>query len=105
MLGPLAGGIVADSLGDAFVATVSALAGLLVLALLRTPAPVSPGPKPRQKGLNHAVPGYRPAAGGAKPPPPGFHARRANAGGLGCGAGGRRWPVMSICTVCTPASR
>ena len=38
LLGPLAGGIVADSLGYAFVGTVSAVAGLLVVALLRTPA-------------------------------------------------------------------
>jgi Major Facilitator Superfamily len=37
LLGPLAGGIVADSLGYAFVGTVSAVAGLLVVALLRTP--------------------------------------------------------------------
>jgi MFS family permease len=37
LLGPLAGGIVADGLGYAFIGTVSAVAGLLVLALLRTP--------------------------------------------------------------------
>jgi MFS family permease len=36
LLGPLAGGIVADSLGYTFVGTVSAAAGLLVMALLRT---------------------------------------------------------------------
>jgi hypothetical protein len=36
------------------------------------------------------VPGYRLAAGGGKAPPAGFHARRANVDGLGCGAGGRR---------------
>jgi MFS family permease len=46
LLGPLAGGIVADSLGYAFVGTVSAVAGLLVVALLRTPrSPVSRPPK------------------------------------------------------------
>jgi MFS family permease len=36
LLGPLAGGLVADSLGYAFIGTVSAVAGLVVLALLRT---------------------------------------------------------------------
>lgn len=36
LLGPLAGGIVASSLGYAFVGTVSAAAGLLVVAVLRT---------------------------------------------------------------------
>jgi MFS family permease len=36
LLGPLAGGLVADSLGYAFIGTVSAVAGLLVVALLRT---------------------------------------------------------------------
>ena len=44
LLGPLAGGIVAGSLGYTFVGTVSAAAGLLVVALLRTTRPpvVSP---------------------------------------------------------------
>jgi predicted MFS family arabinose efflux permease len=37
LLGPLAGGIVADRLGYEFVGMVSAAAGLLLLALLRTP--------------------------------------------------------------------
>ncbi len=46
LLGPLAGGIVADSLGYAFVGTVSAAAGLLVVALLRTPR--SPLTRPPQ---------------------------------------------------------
>jgi MFS family permease len=46
LLGPLAGGIVADGLGYAFVGTVSAVAGLLVLALLRTPR--SPVTRPPQ---------------------------------------------------------
>ena len=36
LLGPLAGGLVADRLGYAFIGTVSAVAGLLVVALLRT---------------------------------------------------------------------
>jgi MFS family permease len=45
LLGPLAGGIVADSLGHAFVGTVSAVAGLLVVAVLRTArSPVSRPP-------------------------------------------------------------
>jgi len=35
LLGPLAGGLVAESLGYAFIGTVSAAAGLLVVALLR----------------------------------------------------------------------
>jgi MFS family permease len=38
LLGPLAGGIVADRLSYEFVGMVSAAAGLLLLALLRTPA-------------------------------------------------------------------
>ena len=38
LLGPLAGGLVADSLGYAYLGTVSAIAGLLVVALIRTPA-------------------------------------------------------------------
>jgi MFS family permease len=46
LLGPLAGGLVADSLGYAFVGTVSAVTGLLVVALLRTPR--SPVPRPPQ---------------------------------------------------------
>jgi MFS family permease len=44
LLGPLAGGLVADSLGYAFIGTVSAVAGLLVVALLRTArSPVAEG--------------------------------------------------------------
>jgi MFS family permease len=39
LLGPLAGGLVADSLGYAFIGTVSAAAGLLLLAMLRPPRP------------------------------------------------------------------
>jgi len=51
LLGPLAGGIVADSLGYAFVGTVSAVAGLLVLALLRTPrSPVTRPPQAAARG-------------------------------------------------------
>jgi MFS family permease len=46
LLGPLAGGIVADGLGYAFVGTVSAAAGLLVVALLRTHR--SPATRPPQ---------------------------------------------------------
>jgi MFS family permease len=46
LLGPLAGGLVADSLGYAFVGTVSAVTGLLVVALL--PTPRSPVPRPPQ---------------------------------------------------------
>jgi MFS family permease len=38
LLGPLAGGLVADSLGYAYLGTVSAIAGLLVVALIRTAA-------------------------------------------------------------------
>ena len=46
LLGPLASGIVADGLGYAFVGTVSAVAGLLVVALLRTPrSPVTQPPQ------------------------------------------------------------
>jgi MFS family permease len=42
LLGPLAGGLVAESLGYAFIGTVTAAAGLLVVALLRTArSPVS----------------------------------------------------------------
>jgi MFS family permease len=42
LLGPLAGGLVAESLGYAFLGTVPAAAGLLVVALLRTArSPVS----------------------------------------------------------------
>jgi MFS family permease len=42
LLGPLAGGLVAEGLGYAFIGTVSAAAGLLVVALLRTArSPVS----------------------------------------------------------------
>jgi MFS family permease len=42
LLGPLAGGLVAESLGYAFIGTVPAAAGLLVVALLRTArSPVS----------------------------------------------------------------
>jgi MFS family permease len=44
LLGPLAGGLVADRLGYAFIGTVSAVAGLLVVALLRTArSPVAEG--------------------------------------------------------------
>ena len=51
LLGPLAGGIVADSLGYAFVGTVSAVAGLLVVALLRTPrSPVTRPPQAATRG-------------------------------------------------------
>jgi MFS family permease len=39
LLGPLAGGLVADTVGYAFIGTVSAVAGLLVVALLRTARP------------------------------------------------------------------
>jgi MFS family permease len=46
LLGPLAGGIVADGLGYGFVGIVAAVAGLLVMGLLRT-AP-SPATLPRQ---------------------------------------------------------
>jgi MFS family permease len=49
--GPLAGGIVADGLGYAFVGTVSAVAGLLVVALLRTPrSPVTRPPEAATRG-------------------------------------------------------
>jgi MFS family permease len=51
LLGPLAGGIVADSLGYAFVGTVPAVAGLLVVALLRTPrSPVTRPPQAATRG-------------------------------------------------------
>jgi MFS family permease len=51
LLGPLAGGIVADSIGYAFVGTVSAAAGLLVVALLHTPrSPVTRPPKAATRG-------------------------------------------------------
>jgi MFS family permease len=51
LLGPLAGGIVADSLGYTFVGTVSAVAGLLVLALLRTPrSPITRPPQAATRG-------------------------------------------------------
>jgi MFS family permease len=51
LLGPLAGGIVADSLGYAFVGTVSAVAGLLVVAVLRTArSPVTRPPKAATRG-------------------------------------------------------
>ena len=51
LLGPLAGGIVADGLGYAFVGTVSAVAGLLVVALLRTPrSPVTRPPEAAARG-------------------------------------------------------
>jgi MFS family permease len=39
LLGPLAGGLVAETLGYAFIGAVSAVAGLLVVALLRTARP------------------------------------------------------------------
>ena len=51
LLGPLAGGIVADSLGYTFVGTVSAAAGLLVVALLRTTrSPVARPPQAAARG-------------------------------------------------------
>jgi MFS family permease len=51
LLGPLAGGIVADSLGYTFVGTVSAAAGLLVMALLRTPrSPITRPPQTATRG-------------------------------------------------------
>lgn len=46
LLGPLAGGIVADGLGYGFVGIVAAVAGLLVMGLLRTADP--PATLPRQ---------------------------------------------------------
>jgi hypothetical protein len=52
LLGPLAGGIVADTLGYAFVGTVSAVAGLLAAGLLSTPR-------------SRATPPRRPAGGGS----------------------------------------
>jgi MFS family permease len=48
LLGPLAGGLVADTLGYAFIGTVSAAAGLLVMALLRTAR--SPVPEAAAEG-------------------------------------------------------
>jgi MFS family permease len=56
LLGPLAGGIVADSLGYTFVGTVSALAGLLVVALLRTPPLAGDPPAPGRR-KRHLTPG------------------------------------------------
>ena len=51
LLGPLAGGIVADSIGYTFVGTVSAAAGLLVVALLRTTrSPVVRPPQAAARG-------------------------------------------------------
>jgi MFS family permease len=51
LLGPLAGGIVTDSLGYTFVGTVSAAAGLLVVALLRTTrSPVARPPQAAARG-------------------------------------------------------
>ena len=51
LLGPLAGGIVAGSLGYTFVGTVSAAAGLLVVALLRTTrSPVARPPRAAARG-------------------------------------------------------
>jgi MFS family permease len=51
LLGPLAGGIVADSLGYTFVGTVPAAAGLLVLALLRTHrSPITRPPQTATRG-------------------------------------------------------
>lgn len=46
LLGPLAGGILADTLGYAFVGTVSGVAGLLVAGLMSTPR--SPATRPPQ---------------------------------------------------------
>jgi MFS family permease len=56
LLGPLAGGIVADRLGYAFVGTVSAVAGLLVIALLRTP-PLAGDPPAPGRHKRHLTPG------------------------------------------------
>ena len=51
LLGPLAGGIVADILGYTFVGTVSAAAGLLVMALLRTHrSPITRPPQTATRG-------------------------------------------------------
>jgi MFS family permease len=51
LLGPFAGGLVAASLGYAFVGTVSAVVGLLVLGLLSMPlSPTSRPPKPAPGG-------------------------------------------------------
>ena len=51
LLGPLAGGIVADGLGCTFVGTVSAAAGLLVMALLRTHrSPITQPPQTATRG-------------------------------------------------------
>jgi MFS family permease len=51
LLGPLAGGIVADSLGYTFVGTVSAAAGLLVVTLLRTTrSPATRAPQAAARG-------------------------------------------------------
>jgi MFS family permease len=37
LLGPLVGGVVADGIGYGFIGVVPAVAGLLVIALLRVP--------------------------------------------------------------------
>jgi MFS family permease len=50
LLGPLVGGLVADNLGYAYVGTVSAVAGLVVVVLLS--APSSP-----ERRLPHAAAG------------------------------------------------
>ena len=52
LFGPLAGGIIADRLGYAFVGTVSAVAGLLVVALLRTARSPVTRPPPAAAGGN-----------------------------------------------------
>ena len=44
LLGPLTGGIVADSLGDAFIGAVPAAAGGVVVFLLRTSRSPASGP-------------------------------------------------------------
>ena len=51
LVGPLAGGIVAESLGYAFVGTVSAVVGLLVLVLLRHSRSPVPGPPQGAAGI------------------------------------------------------
>jgi MFS family permease len=52
LLGPLAGGIVAEGLGYAFVGAVPAVAALLVVALLRTPRSAAARPPQTAKEVN-----------------------------------------------------
>jgi MFS family permease len=52
LLGPLAGGIVAEGLGYAFVGAVPAVAALLVVALLRTPRSAAARPPQAAKEVN-----------------------------------------------------